>query len=97
MDCLISSSILTSPTRLDYFKPRHNHATVWKDELSIQHGCILWGVRVIVPPPGRSIVLDQLHEAHPGITRMKQLARSFVWWPRTRSGHHEKSRTVHII
>lgn len=52
-----------------------------KDELSIHHGCILWGTRVIIPPAGRSIILDQLHEAHPGITRMKQLARSFVWWP----------------
>ena len=31
--------------------------------------------------PGRSIILDQLHETHLRITRMKCLARSFVWWP----------------
>ena len=52
-----------------------------KDELSTHQGCLLWGTRVIIPPPGRSIILNQLHETHPGITRMKRLARSFVWWP----------------
>ncbi len=24
----------------------------------------------------------ELHEAHPGVTKMKSLARSFVWWPK---------------
>ena len=52
-----------------------------KDELSIHQGCHLWGTHVIIPLPGRSIILDQLHETHPGITHMKCLTRSFVWWP----------------
>ena len=26
-------------------------------------------------------MLEGLHEGHPGITRMKALARSYVWWP----------------
>ena len=52
-----------------------------KDELSVQDGCILWGTRVVVPPPGRQKVIDELHAAHPGISRMKSLARSYVWWP----------------
>ena len=47
----------------------------------MQDGCLLWGNRVVVPPQGRSKVIDELHEGHPGMTRMKQLARSFVWWP----------------
>ena len=25
--------------------------------------------------------MSELHEAHPGIVRMKALARSYVWWP----------------
>ena len=50
-------------------------------ELSLHDGCILWGTRVVVPPLGREKILDELHEGHPGISRMKSLARSFVWWP----------------
>ena len=47
----------------------------------MKEGCILWGTRVIVPPHGRSKVLSEMHEAHPGESRMKALARSYVWWP----------------
>ena len=52
-----------------------------KDELSVQDGCILWGSRVVIPPPGHQKVIDKLHAAHPGISRMKSLARSYIWWP----------------
>ena len=50
-------------------------------ELSAYEGCILWGNRIIIPGPGREAVLQELHEGHPGITRMKSLARMYVWWP----------------
>lgn len=50
-------------------------------ELSVQDGCLLWGNRVVVPPQGRKPILVELHETHPGIVRMKALARSYVWWP----------------
>jgi len=36
---------------------------------------------VVVPSPGREQVLQELHETHPGIAKMKSLARSYVWWP----------------
>ena len=52
-----------------------------RSELSVEDGCVLWGARVVVPPQGRSKVLTELHEAHPGESRMKALARSYVWWP----------------
>ena len=52
-----------------------------KDELSIQDGCLLRGSRVTVPPAGRQAVLELLHESHPGVSRMRSLARSYVWWP----------------
>ena len=50
-------------------------------ELSSLEGCVLWGSRVVIPPPCRQAVLRELHEGHPGITRMKSLARMYVWWP----------------
>ena len=52
-----------------------------KAELTIDGGCILWGNSLIVPPQGRAQVIAELHEAHPGISRMKALARGYVWWP----------------
>ena len=42
--------------------------------------CILWGNRVVTPPAGQQKVIEELHEGHPGISRMKSLIRSFVWW-----------------
>ena len=52
-----------------------------KAELSIYEGCLLWGTRVIVPHACRDTVLTELHEGHPGVTRMKGLSRMYVWWP----------------
>ena len=51
------------------------------NELSVKDNCIMWGHRVIIPPQGRQQLLDELHVAHPGIERMKNLACSYLWWP----------------
>ena len=50
-------------------------------ELGVEEGCVVWGCRVVVPGGGRDIALRMIHEAHPGIVRMKRLARSYLWWP----------------
>ena len=34
---------------------------------------------------GRDIIIEQLHDTHPGISRMKSLARCYVWWPQSDS------------
>lgn len=39
------------------------------------------GIRVIVPKKWQEAVLSELHATHPGIQRMRSLARSHVWWP----------------
>ncbi len=61
----------------EHLKPFH----VRKDQLSTDQGCILWGSRVIIPPKYRERLLSELHEGHPGIVRMKALARGYLWWP----------------
>jgi len=43
---------------------------------------VLWGSRVIVLPQEQPQVLEELHEAHTGISKMKMLACSYVWWPK---------------
>ena len=52
-----------------------------RTELSFQDGCVLWGARVLIPAPGRAGILQELHMTHPGVSRMKALARSYVYWP----------------
>ena len=52
-----------------------------KFELTVEGGCLLWGIRVIVPQKLREQLLDELHRDHPGISRMKAVARSYIWWP----------------
>lgn len=58
-------------------KPYHK---CW-EELSVEQGCLLRGNRVVVRPKGRKAVIEVLHKGHQEGTRMKALARSFVWWP----------------
>lgn len=36
-----------------------------KEEISVYNGCVLWGLRVVIPKPGRTTVLQELHEGHP--------------------------------
>ena len=52
-----------------------------KNELIIQNGCILYGIRVVIPSKFQTRMLQILHETHPGKVRMKSLARSHMWWP----------------
>ncbi|XP_063285531.1 uncharacterized protein K02A2.6-like, partial [Pelobates fuscus] len=49
---------------------------------TVCQGCLLWGNKVVIPNAGQARVLHALHEGHPGIVRMKALARSYVWWPK---------------
>ncbi|CAL9690514.1 unnamed protein product [Knipowitschia caucasica] len=52
-----------------------------RDQLSVCQGTLMCGSRVVVPQKLRTKVLDSLHEGHLGTVKMKNLARSYVWWP----------------
>lgn len=52
-----------------------------RESLSEIKGCLLMSERIIIPSKFQKRVLNQLHTGHPGIVRMKSLARSYVYWP----------------
>nr|KAG5699460.1 hypothetical protein BaRGS_016306 [Batillaria attramentaria] len=51
------------------------------DSLSTCHGCLIYGTRVVIPQSLQPKILDLLHIGHFGMERMKQLARTAVYWP----------------
>ncbi|KAK3085126.1 hypothetical protein FSP39_024809 [Pinctada imbricata] len=51
-----------------------------RHELSLHQNCLMWGIRVIIPSTLKKQVLELLHSSHPGVVKMKSLARSYVWW-----------------
>ena len=50
-------------------------------ELTVEAGCLLLGNRVVIPGSYHQKLLAELHSGHPGICRMKALARGYIWWP----------------
>ena len=58
-------------------KPYWNH----RSELTVEGECLMLGIRVVIPQKLQNSVLQELHNSHPGMQRMKSLARSHVWWP----------------
>lgn len=73
---------------LPYFKIRH--------ELTIHNGCIVWGIRVVIPQTLRKQLITSLHETHMGIVRTKALARGKFWWPKLDEDIEEKVRSCEI-
>ena len=53
-----------------------------ENSLSTENGYVFYGLRVIIPSTLRNHILKLLHLGHFGMQRMKQLARSTVYWPR---------------
>ncbi|KRZ00689.1 Uncharacterized protein T11_4754 [Trichinella zimbabwensis] len=62
-------------------------------EISIHNGCLLWGSRIL---KSTYRILKELHAGHPGIVRMKALARSYVWWPKMDSEIENLVRTCEL-
>ena len=64
---------VSDPEMLEYVKR--------KDQISAKRGCLLWGLRVIIPRVYRGILVKELHNDHLGTVRMKGVARSYFWYP----------------
>ncbi|XP_022799773.1 uncharacterized protein K02A2.6-like [Stylophora pistillata] len=52
-----------------------------RNDFTMEDGCLLRGTRVVIPAKHQETALAELHLSHPGIVRMKALARLHVWWP----------------
>ena len=63
-----------------------------KDELSVEQGCLMWGLRTIIHPSLQEQILSELHKAHIGVARMKAAARCRVWWRGIDSDIKERAR-----
>ena len=55
----------------DQLRPYFNR----REELSTEGNCLMWGIKAVIPPGMRQHILKELHQSHPGIVRMKSLAR----------------------
>ena len=53
----------------------------YKNDLSLEKGCVMLGHKVLIPKTLQQYVLNELHSSHMGIIKTKSLARSYVWWP----------------
>ena len=52
-----------------------------KDELSLQHGFIFKGERVVIPESLRSIMKEKIHSSHLGIEGCLRRAGECIYWP----------------
>ncbi|XP_045779574.1 uncharacterized protein K02A2.6-like [Maniola jurtina] len=52
-----------------------------RNEIVLELGCLIYKYRIIVPPSLRKGVLKEIHEGHLGINKMKNVSRSYVYWP----------------
>ena len=50
-------------------------------ELSVVHGLLMRGVRMVIPATMHMEILEKLHKGHQGITKTREWARQSVWWP----------------
>ncbi|KAL5250031.1 hypothetical protein ACHWQZ_G015941 [Mnemiopsis leidyi] len=69
------------PAKVESANEEMCHFQRRRDELGTESGCVTWGNRVVIPTKLRPTVLEMLHLTHVGMTGMKMLARSYVWWP----------------
>jgi len=51
-----------------------------ESEFTIHNNILFRGQRVVIPFTLQALVLQELHRTHIGISKMKQLARRYVYW-----------------
>ena len=77
------------------YEQPHFYVSFFLCELSTENDFLMWGVRVVVPQSLHVHVLKTIHANHPGITRMKAIARSYFWWSGLDKAIEEMGKTCH--
>jgi len=82
-DKLLSAvlSIINGDTGLEVVSAEMKTFINKKDELYVEEGIIMWGYRVVIPKILQEGLLNELHGAHRCVAKMKNLARTYFWWP----------------
>lgn len=57
---------------------KYNPYLSCKQELTTEGDCVMWGSHVVIPLKPRSCTVDELHQNHAGVARMKALARNYL-------------------
>ncbi|XP_016664851.1 uncharacterized protein K02A2.6-like [Acyrthosiphon pisum] len=52
-----------------------------KEEICIDKDILMWGYRILIPKILRKNLLKEVHSTHMGMSKMKTLCRSYMWWP----------------
>ncbi|XP_062704602.1 uncharacterized protein K02A2.6-like [Aedes albopictus] len=52
-----------------------------RESLSVVQGCVMMMERLVILERFRKKLLKQLHRGHPGIERVKAIARGSIYWP----------------
>ena len=68
------------PSNLPSNDPAQQFRRIY-DSLRNCHGCLLYGIKLVIPSTIRQQVLQLLHTSHLGMRRTKQLAKTVVYWP----------------
>lgn len=71
-----------------YFLRRH--------EISLDHDCVMWGHRIIIPNNLRESVLRELHLSHFGSSRMIEMAKAYFWWPKLNEAIEQTSKSCDL-
>ncbi len=69
------------PDNTSSLPPELHHFFEKRMELSYEEKILLWKGRIVFPANLRQQTLQTLHDGHPGVCAMKDLARYYAWWP----------------
>ena len=67
----------------------------FRDELCVEDGVIMKGVRLIIPPTMQNYILQKLHEGHQGIEKSKLRAKDCVYWFNINAAIEEMVKKCH--